>query len=80
VLRRVPPAGEDNLFGVALAAPNNMESLEVSTRHDGQRIARQAFRVELRLNLRLQLVARCEGAHIPADLVVRRLRHISIAT
>lgn len=60
-LLRVPRAVEGNLFGVALAAPNDMVSFHVSTRHDGQRIARDAFRVELRLNLRLQRVARFQS-------------------
>src|SRR5919204_50584 len=58
VLLRISRAVEGNLFCVSLAAPNDLLSLEVSTRYDGQGIARDSFRIELRLNLRLQLVAR----------------------
>src|SRR5207249_11251127 len=45
----------------ASTAPNDMVSFHVSTRHDGQCITRYSFRVELRLNLCLQLVARCSS-------------------
>src|SRR4030095_8023653 len=61
VLLRVSRAVEGNLFCVALAATNDLVSLHVFTRHDSQRIARDSFRVKLRLNLGLQLVARFQG-------------------
>jgi hypothetical protein len=59
-LGRVPRAVEDNLIGVSFAVPNDLLSCKVAIRHDGQHRAREAFRVELRLNLRLQRVARFE--------------------
>jgi hypothetical protein len=54
----VPQAMESNLFGAALAAPHDLVPLHVFTRYDGQHSTRDSFRVELGLNLRLQLVAR----------------------
>ena len=61
MLRHVPQAMEGNLFGAALTAPHDLVSLHVSAGEDSQLIACDIFRVELRLNLCLQLVARFEG-------------------
>jgi len=61
MLRRVPRAVEDDFSGVAFATPYDIRTLDVSTRHNHQRIACEAFCRKFRLDLRLQLLARFEG-------------------
>ena len=60
-LGSVRRAGQDNHFGVALAATHDGVAGQVATRQNGQRSVRQAFGHELRLNLRLQRVAGFEA-------------------